>query len=346
MPLASWIALLPHCGCNMDVKVDLMLDGLLLVDKPGCEDATPLPPPESPGDATSRRLDRSVWTSHDVVAVVRKWSGQRRIGHTGTLDPMASGLLLLCLGKAARLVEFYQHQTKHYHAEITLGGVTDTDDATGVLLERNALPPLTAATIDRALDAFRGVVQQRPPSFSAIKQEGEALYRRARRGSMVEAPMRTVTFHRIELAAFTPPDRISLEIVCSAGTYIRSLARDVGAALGVGAYLRALRRTRIGAFAIDEAHTLPEIEAASCAGKLPELLLPVGERLSLPNHVLEADQLMRLGYGQHVTLPGDACEPARQLAAARDSTGRLVGVMRRLGADENGGWRWKAEKWL
>ena len=320
-----------------------MLDGLLLVDKPGCENVTPRP--QSVIDAAARRPDRNVWTSHDVVAVVRKWSGQRRIGHTGTLDPMASGLLLLCLGKAARLVEFYQHQPKHYHAEITLGGVTDTDDATGVLLERHPLPPLTAAAIDRALDAFRGVVQQRAPSFSAIKQEGEALYQRARRGDVVEAPVRTVTFYRIELARFAPPDRVTLEIECSAGTYIRSLARDLGQALGVGAYLQTLRRTRIGAFTLDAAHTLAEIEEASQAGRLSELLLPVGAHLPLPDHVLDADQIARLGYGQSVTLIGDACEPERLLAAARDHDGRLIGVMRRLGAGEDG-WLWKAEKWL
>ncbi|MFN3331392.1 MAG: hypothetical protein ACK47M_02615, partial [Caldilinea sp.] len=131
------------------MKVDQMFDGVLLVDKPGCENAMPRLRQESDVDASSRRLERALWTSHDVVAVVRKWSGQRRIGHTGTLDPMASGLLLLCLGKAARLVEFYQHQTKRYHAEITLGGVTDTDDATGVLLKRNPLPSLTVDVIDR-----------------------------------------------------------------------------------------------------------------------------------------------------------------------------------------------------
>ncbi len=321
-----------------------MLDGLLLVDKPGCTDAAPAPRVDS-ADAAARRHDRGVWTSHDVVAVVRKWSGQRRIGHTGTLDPMASGLLLLCLGKAARLVEYYQHQTKHYYAEITLGGVTDTDDATGVLLERHPLPPLTAAAIDRALDAFRGVVQQRAPRYAAIKQEGETLYQRARRGEAVEAPVRTVTFHRIDLLEFVPPDRVRLAIECSAGTYIRSLARDVGQALGVGAYLQTLRRTRVGAFTLDAAHTLAEIEQASHAGKLSSLLLPVGAHLPLPDHLLDADLIARLGYGQVVTLASDACEPERQLAAARDRNGRLIGVMRRLGVGA-GGWQWKAEKWL
>ena len=328
------------------MKVDLMFDGVLLVDKPGCENAMPALRQEPGGDAPTRGLERALWTSHDVVAVVRKWSGQRRIGHTGTLDPMASGLLLLCLGKAARLVEFYQHQTKRYYAEITRGGVTDTDDATGVLLKRNPLPSLTADGINRALDAFRGVVQQRAPSFSAIKQEGQALHQRARRGAIVEAPVRTVAFHRIELLAFAPPDRVRLDVECSAGTYIRSLARDLGEALGVGGYLQALRRTRIGAFTVDEAHPLTEIEAASREQRLVELLLPVGERLPLPDHALDDETLLRLGYGQSVTLPVESCDPLRQLAAARDRGGRLVGVIRRLGAAESGGWRWKAEKWL
>jgi len=329
------------------MKIEQMVDGLLVVDKPGGEDVMPAPRQGAASDPLLRRSARSTWTSHDIVAVVRKWSGQRRIGHTGTLDPLASGLLLLCLGKATRLVEFYQHQPKQYRAAITLGGVTDTDDATGALLEHHPLPPLTSEYIDAALDAFRGVVQQRAPSFSAIKQEGQALYQRARRGDVVEAPVRTVTFHRIELLAFTPPDRVELAIECSAGTYIRSLARDLGETLGVGAYLQTLRRTRIGAFTIDEAHTLTAIETACREQRLPELLLPVGEHLPLPDHVLDAAAIERLGYGQSLVLPGDSCDPERRLAAARDAQGRLVGVMRRLGdAPESGGWRWKAEKWL
>lgn len=323
-----------------------LLDGLLLVDKPGCDDRMPQPPQsnqEAPSDQPSMRL----LTSHDVVARVRTWSGQQRIGHTGTLDPMASGLLLLCLGKATRLAEFYQHQRKRYRAVIVLGAATDTDDATGKVIETAPLPTLDSAAIERTLASFLGDVEQQAPLYAAIKQQGETLYRRARRGEAITAPVRTVTFYALTLIEFTPPDRIILDIECSAGAYIRSLARDLGRALGSAAYLQALRRTRIGEFAIDEAHSLSAVEQACREGRLSELLLPVGDRLPLPSHRLDGETLRRLGHGQVVSLAEGACEPERRLAAARDAQGRLIGIIRRL--DErasNKTWRWKAEKWL
>lgn len=321
-----------------------MLDGLLVVDKPGVADAAPLPI-QALGVPALR--SPNVWTSHDVVAQVRRWSGQRRIGHTGTLDPMASGLMLLCLGRATRIVEFYQHQPKRYQADIRLGGATDTDDAMGRLLVTSAVPPLDAEDINQALDAFRGEVQQRAPTYAAIKQDGKALYKRARRGEQVEAPIRTVTFYRIELTGFTAPDRVMLDIECSAGAYIRSLARDLGVQLGTSAYLQKLRRTAIGQFTLDDAHTLDAVDAVCRAGEIEAWLLPPGDRLPLPDHRLDDDVLRRLGFGQIVQLTEEVCEPVRQLAAARDGQGRLVGIMRRLaeGADA-GMWHWKAEKWL
>lgn len=323
-----------------------MLDGLLVVDKPGVDDAEPLALPET-GEKTPEPRSPNSWTSHDVVALVRRWSGQRRIGHTGTLDPMASGLMLLCLGRATRIAEYYQHQPKRYRAEVRLGGATDTDDAMGRLMVKSPVPPLDARTIDHALDAFRGEVQQRAPAFAAIKQEGKTLYERARRGEQVEAPVRTVTFFRIELTRFDAPDRVQLDIECSAGAYIRSLARDLGVQLGTTAYLQTLRRTAIGQFTLDDAHSLHAIGAAARAGELAAWLLPPGDRLPLPDHHLGNEVLRRLGYGQIVSLADGGCEPLRQLAAARDMQGRLVGIMRRLGAGaEADAWQWKAEKWL
>ena len=324
-----------------------LLDGLLLVDKPGSEDAEPLPIQDFQAKPPSSGRSPYLLTSHDIVARVRRWSGQRRIGHTGTLDPMASGLMLLCLGRSTRLVEFYQHQPKCYQAKIALGGATDTDDATGKLLASFPVPPLDLARIDQALDRFRGVVQQQAPLYSAIKQEGETLYRRARRGEQIEAPVRTVVFHRIDLVDFESPNRIMLDIECSAGAYIRSLARDLGKMLGTAAYLQALRRTAIGQFALVEAHTLDEIEVVCREGRVADLLLPPGDRLPLPDHHLDDDALRRLGFGQIALLMENACDPERQLAAARDRQGRLVGIMHRLGESaEAGVWQWKAEKWL
>lgn len=323
------------------------LDGLLVVDKPGRDDLTPAPieePRPAPGE---KRPYRGLLSSHDVVARVRRWSGQKRIGHTGTLDPLASGVLVLCLGSATRLVEYYQNHPKRYAAVITLGGETDSYDAEGHLVANYPVPPLTAAAIDQALAAFRGEIEQQAPVYSAIKQEGKALYSLARRGKEVDAPMRTVTFSTIDLIEFAPPARVTLTIDCSAGAYIRSLAHDLGAALGTGAYLQALRRTAAGDFTLAEAHTLESIEAAAHAGRLHELLLPTGDRLPLPGYHFDADTLQRFRFGQTVILPAATCEPVRQLAAARNENGVLVGIIRRLGAArENAGWRWRAEKWL
>jgi len=324
----------------------LLQDGLLVIDKPGRDDLAPQPP-QSSQQAASGRPSTRLLSSHDVVARVRAWSGQRRIGHTGTLDPMASGLLLLCLGKATRLVEFYQHQRKRYQAVIVLGAATDTDDATGRVIDTASVPVLDPAAIERTLASFLGDVEQQAPLYAAIKQQGETLYRRARRGEAITAPVRVVTFYALNLVEFTPPDRITLDIECSAGAYIRSLARDLGRALGSVAYLQALRRTRIGEFTIEEAHSLLAVEQACREGRLSDLLLPVGERLPLPSHRLDDETLRRLGHGQVVLLAEDACDPERRLAAARDAQNRLIGIIRRLDkAASNGGWRWKAEKWL
>ncbi|MCS6828045.1 MAG: tRNA pseudouridine(55) synthase TruB [Caldilinea sp.] len=322
------------------------LDGLLVVDKPGCDDLAPQPAQDNSATAADN-VSMRLLSSHDVVARVRRWSGQKRIGHTGTLDPMASGLLLLCLGKATRLAEFYQHQRKRYRAVIVFGAATDTDDATGRVIETAPTPTLDPIAIQRALASFLGDVEQQAPLYSAIKQQGEALYRRVRRGETVAAPVRAVAFYAIDLVEVTPPDRITLEVECSAGAYIRSLARDLGRALRSAAYLQALRRTRIGEFRIEEAHSLAAVEQACREGRLTDLLLPVGERLPLPAHRLDDETLRRLGHGQVVSLIEDACDPERRLAIAKDRRNRFIGVMRRLDdVASNAGWRWKAEKWL
>ncbi len=331
---------------------EVQLDGLLVVDKPGHSGLEPIER-ESAVDLTSPPVDAPtssrpyLLSSHDVVARVRRWSGQRRIGHTGTLDPMASGLLLLCLGSATRLVEYYQHQRKGYLAEIVLGAATDTDDAAGTVVERLPVPALDGATIDAALDTLRGTVQQRAPAYSAIKQGGETLYARARRGEAVDAPTRTVTFYAIDLVAFDAPDRLTVRVACTAGAYIRSLARDLGLALGTVAHLGMLRREAIGSFTLEQAHTLEAIEAQCATGDLADWLLPPGAGLPLPAHTLNQDELRRMGFGQIVLLAGDACDGESMLAAAYDEQGQFAGIIRRLDAAQDGeSWAWKAEKWL
>ncbi len=179
--------------------------GLLIVDKPGL----PFRQPDNSGDSDTTQPypphSERLLTSHDIVQRVRRLSGQRRIGHTGTLDPFASGVLVLCLGQATRLVEYYQGHDKHYLAEVVLGSATDTYDSTGVVAAHSKVPKLTIAMIEQALDSFRGEIMQTPPAYSALKQDGESLHAKARRGEEVTLVARPITFYAINLLSFRPP---------------------------------------------------------------------------------------------------------------------------------------------
>ncbi len=305
-----------------------------------------------PAAVATARADGAPYllTSHDVVARVRRWSGERRIGHTGTLDPMASGVLVLCLGLATRLVEYYQAAPKQYYAEIVLGAATDTYDATGEVVATAAIPPLTPGGIDRVLDAFRGPVEQRAPVYSALKQDGQSLHRRARRGEVVEPPARPVTFYAIDLLAYAPPDRVALRVACSAGAYIRSLAHDLGLALGTFGHLDLLRREQAGVFDLTGAHDLPSIEQAGRQDQLASLLLPLGAGLPLPKLVGDDDEIQRFAHGQNVELAAPVAGDAA-LMQVYDNAGNLAGIARRLDAppavDAPAAHSlWKAEKWL
>lgn len=330
------------------------LHGLLLVDKPGSVAAFAEPFPGS-GDVATPTLPpfptdgTRLLTSHDVVQRVRRYSGQRRIGHTGTLDPMAGGLLVLCLGWATRLVEFYQGHDKEYTAEITLGVATDTYDAQGTVLERLPVPPLNELLIENALARFLGTVEQKPPVFSALKQGGESLHHKARRGEEVDIPARSVTFYEMELLAIAPPDRFTLRVRCSAGTYIRSLAMDLGKALGTVATLSKLRRVSAGPFRVDNAHTLEGIERHAAAQTLPQLLLPPGTNLGLPVLPLSRPEEARdLGHGKIVPMQGIVAHTQTgTLAALQDESGRLLGIVRCLQPAHPGALAlWKADKWF
>lgn len=311
------------------------LHGILLVDKPGC--------PASPAGAEDTRSP-ALPTSHDIVQHVRRWSRQRRIGHTGTLDPMASGLLVLCLGVATRLVEYYQGHEKRYEARVTLGRATDTYDAIGQTVALGPVPSLTAADVEEALAAFRGHILQQPPVFSALKQGGESLHRKARRGEAVEIAPRPVTVHEINLLAFDPPDGISLGVRCSAGTYVRSLALALGEALGTVAHLSKLRRLGAGPFSVAAASAMPAIEEAAASGHLADLLVAPDAGLGMPRLTVSEEEQVRLGHGQKIF---QGCVSAASLAAAYDSRGRFLGIARALAAEgSDSGTLWKAEKWL
>lgn len=193
-------------------------------------------------------------TSHDVVDAVRR-AFRCKAGHTGTLDPMATGVLPVLLGKATRLMRFFQGADKIYHATIQLGSTTSTLDAEGEVLEVRPIPEITPAELEERLEAYRGPIQQVPPRFSALKVDGKRLYERARDGEQFDVPARPVTIHSLRCLTFTG-SQIELEIHCSSGTYVRSIARDLGEDLGCGGHLIGLRRLRAGEFGIERAVSL------------------------------------------------------------------------------------------
>jgi tRNA pseudouridine55 synthase len=200
------------------------------------------------------------WTSHDVVARVRRLAGQKRVGHAGTLDPGASGVLPVLLGRATRLMDLVQSGRKTYVASVALGSATDTDDADGAALSTAPVPPLSVTMIEEALSRFRGEILQTPPAYSALKVQGQRAYDLARRGVAVELAPRPVTIDALSLLSLGEAS-FEIEVVCSKGTYIRALARDIAVALGTVGHMAALRRTAVGPFTLADAHTLDDINA-------------------------------------------------------------------------------------
>jgi tRNA pseudouridine55 synthase len=225
------------------------LDGVLLVDKPADH------------------------TSHDVIARLRGKLKMKRIGHAGTLDPMATGLLIVLVGKATRVSQYLMSVDKEYTGTISLGKVTTTQDAEGEMLETRPVPPLTEAEVKTALKAFVGDQYQTPPMYSAIKIDGVPLYKKARQGEEVEREPRFIRVSSFEMTRFASPE-IDFVLRCSKGTYVRTIAHDVGQKLGCGAHLSKLRRTGSGKFTIDQCLTLDEIQALSLA-EIEKRLLPV-----------------------------------------------------------------------
>lgn len=219
-------------------------------------------------------------TSHDVIDRLRKITGQRRIGHTGTLDPMAEGLLVVCLGSATTMSQFLSDETKQYEAEIYLGKRSKTYDREGVDSKTvtNEVPELSVPKIEELLKVFTGTIEQTVPPFSAVKVQGKKLYELARQGEVIETlPTRTVHISNLTLLSYEPP-KISVRIDCSKGTYIRSLAHDIGEKLGCGAYLSQLSRTAVGRCSLDDALTFEQIEALHLSGELSTQLIS-GETL-------------------------------------------------------------------
>lgn len=264
-------------------------------------------------------------TSHDVVDRIRRASGTRRVGHAGTLDPAASGVLLICLGQATRVTEFLMEGRKKYDAQIRLGISTDTGDSEGKVIRHTTEVPISREQIEHTLVQFRGRIQQIPPMHSALKHKGTALYELARRGIEVERSPRLVEIYDLELTDWTPPS-LRLRVECSKGTYIRALARDLGETLGTGAHLQGLVRLASGAFTLDDAISLSAAEECFANGRWPRILHPLDEALlHLEAVVVGPETETRIRQGQAVTSLDPLDGP---FLRAYSSSGRFVALLR------------------
>lgn len=257
-----------------------MFDGILIIDKP---------------------ID---WTSHDVVGKLRKILRTKRIGHTGTLDPFATGVLVCMIGKATRLAQFLGKDAKEYEAEIAFGFETDTGDQTGRQKEEGKRQKISVEEIEKVLPEFRGEILQTPPMYSAKKIEGKKLYELARKGIEIEREPIKVKIHELELLdeiqnSELKTQNFTIRVNCSAGTYIRTLAEDIGRKLETGAHLAELRRTRAGNFDLSKAITLEDLEKIVAENRIGEIAISMNEAVShLPQIVLSEEEITKTRNGQ------------------------------------------------
>ncbi len=240
------------------------------------------------------------WTSHDVVAKVRRLAGQKRVGHAGTLDPMAEGVLPILLGRATRLADYIQLGRKTYVATVQLGTATDTDDAEGTVIAQSPIPPLSKDLLEQTLSAFRGEISQTPPQYSALKVGGQRAYAVARAGGEVALAARPVTIDDLQLQTWSATE-LSLEVTCSKGTYIRALARDIAVALGTVGHLTKLIRTRVGPFHIEHALSPDELASRDIA----EAVLPASRAIpDVPAFSVDSQQTIDLRNGRPLAANG------------------------------------------
>jgi tRNA pseudouridine55 synthase len=273
-------------------------------------------------------------TSHDVVGLIRRLAATKRVGHGGTLDPFAGGVLPIFLGKATRLVEYHLGDRKRYRATVCFGASSTTDDLEGALTPSTGPVP-SRADVEAAMDGFRGPIEQRPPAFSAIKVAGRRAYALARAGQAVELPRRAVTIHALDLVSWDDATAgepvVVIDVECSAGTYVRSLARDLGEAAGSAAYLGALTRTASGPFTLDQAIDIDTIRAAAADGPeaIAARLLPIDAGLDLPTVTIPESLFVALGRGQAIGVPAETGPlPADEPIRLVDAGGRLLAIAR------------------
>ncbi len=273
-------------------------------------------------------------TSHDVVQAVRRITREMRVGHTGTLDPLATGVLVLCTGKATRIARYLEAGEKEYKAVMRLGVTTDTLDAEGRVLETRSYSPPDRPQLLHALKNFIGTIMQRPPAYSAIKVKGVASYKLARQGKAKPLEPRQVTIYDIDLTAYEDP-LVSLTVKCSKGVYIRTLCSDLGDVLGPGAHLTGLVRTRSGRFAIDRSITLDQLTDAAAAGTLDRVLVSLDEALAdFPELSVADTDAAKILHGGRILLPTSPISEERAgLIRIHDRSGSLLALAQTVGSE-------------
>ncbi|MCB9109743.1 MAG: tRNA pseudouridine(55) synthase TruB [Anaerolineales bacterium] len=288
-------------------------------------------------------IDKPVgMTSHDVVQAVRNGTGLRRAGHTGTLDPRASGVLVILVGPAVRLSEYVSASDKRYQAIIRLGGTTDTYDADGKFTPTTDPSNITEADFEEALKTFVGEIEQTPPPYSAVKVQGRKAYEMARKGEEVELEPRIITVHHLEVLEWTPPE-VVIDVHCSSGTYVRSLANDLGKKLGCGAYLVGLRRTKSGKFTLRDAVPLRKLQEAFTAGNWYQYLIPAAEALGdWPAVELNPDEVEAVRHGHRVKAKEADLVNAKVRGVS--TQGELVALMEQMDNPDDGSKEWQPKK--
>lgn len=271
------------------------------------------------------------YTSHDVVAVLRKIAGQKKIGHTGTLDPDATGVLPVCLGRATKLCDLLTDRDKTYEAVLLLGKTTDTQDISGAILKEQPTDHLNEAEVTKVIESFKGTYDQIPPMYSALKVNGKKLYELAREGKTVERKSRKVTIYQIHIKEIQLP-RVRMEVTCSKGTYIRTLCHDIGNRLGTGGCMEELTRTKVGRFELKDSLKLEELSDLAQNGRLEDALIPLDQMFSELQSVVPAEKYISKAYNGNDFFKNQLSEDGKFCSGEKvrvyDAQGHFIGVYR------------------
>lgn len=271
------------------------------------------------------------YTSHDVVAILRKIAGQKKIGHTGTLDPDATGVLPVCLGRATKVCDLLTDHDKTYETVLLLGKTTDTQDISGEILKEHPTDHLNEVEVTKVIENFKGIYDQIPPMYSALKVNGKKLYELAREGKTVERKSRKVTIYQIHIKKIQLP-RVRMEVTCSKGTYIRTLCHDIGNRLGTGGCMEELTRTKVGRFELKDSLKLEELRDLAQNGRLEDALIPLDQMFSELQSVVPAEEYISKAYNGNDFFKNQLSEDGKFCSGEKvrvyDVQGHFIGVYR------------------